>query len=124
MTGATVRNFQVEVAPATASALTTLSGLVDDLEGRLTAARAGYLDSLNTGVPLSAAAIDAILDDAVEGSLTLRQILRILLAGVAGESTGGGGSTINFRDVADTKNRISATVDANRNRTAVTLDGS
>ena len=114
----------VQSGLATASALTTLSGLVDDLEGRLTVTRAGYLDSLNSGVPLSAAAVDAILDDVVEGSLTLRQILRILLAGVAGESTGGGGSTINFRDVADTKNRISATVDANRNRTAVTLDGS
>ncbi len=103
--------------------MTTLSGLVDDLEGRLSATRAGYLDSLNSGVPLSAAAVDAILDDTVEGSLTARQILRILLAALAGESNGGGGSTINFRDVADSKNRISATVDANRNRTAVTLDG-
>lgn len=33
---------------AVASTLTTISGLVDDLESRLTAARAGYLDILNT----------------------------------------------------------------------------
>ena len=31
---------------------------------------------------------------------------------------------INTRDQADTKNRITATVDANGNRTAVTLDAS
>lgn len=113
----------VQSGLATAAALTTLSGLVDDLEGRLTAARAGYLDNLNSGVALSAAAIDAILDDALEGSLTVRQALRIVLAGVSGKSAGGGSGTITFRDVADTKNRISATVDANRNRTAVTRDG-
>lgn len=108
---------------ATAAALATLSGLVDDLEGRLTAARAGYLDALNTGVPLSAAAVDAVLDDAVEGSTTLRQAVRIMIAALAGKSSGGGSSTITYRDLADTKNRISATVDANRNRTAVTRDG-
>jgi len=68
---------------ATAAALATLSGLVDDLEGRLTAARAGYLDALNTGVPLSAAAVDAVLDDAVEGSTTLRQAVRIMIAALA-----------------------------------------
>ncbi len=54
----------------------------------------------------------------------MRQVLRIVLAAVAGKSAGGGTGTITFRDVADTKNRISATVDANRNRTAVTRDGS
>lgn len=108
---------------ATAASLATLSGLVDDLEGRLTATRAGYLDALNTGVPLSAAAVDAVLDDAVEGSTTLRQAVRIMIAALAGKSSGGGSSTITYRDLADTKNRISATVDANRNRTAVTRDG-
>ena len=109
---------------ATASALATVNAYVDELESRLTTARAGYLDNLNSGVPLSAAAVDAVLDDTVEGSLTVRQILRILLAALAGESGGGGGTTITFRDLADTKARITATVDANRNRTAVTLDGS
>lgn len=77
-----------------------------------------------TAASLAADAVDEILDEVVEGSLTLRQVLRILLAAAAGESTGGGSGTIVFRDVADSKNRISATIDANRNRTAVTLDGS
>ncbi len=114
----------VQSGLATAAALATVNAYVDELESRLTAARAGYLDSLNSGVPLSAAAVDAVLDDVVEGTLTMRQVLRIVLAAVAGKSAGGGTGTITFRDVADTKNRISATVDANRNRTAVTRDGS
>lgn len=50
---------------ATAAALTTLQ-VVDDLEGRLTATRAGYLDALNSGVPRRAAAVDAVLDDVLE----------------------------------------------------------
>lgn len=111
-------------ALATAAALTTLTGLVDDLEGRLTAARAGYLDNLNTGAPLSAAAVDAILDEVVEGSLTLRQAIRLFLAVMTGESSGGGTTSVTFRDIADSKNRLVFTVDANGNRTAVgTRDG-
>ncbi len=35
-----------------------------------------------------------------------------------------GTTTITFRDLADSNARITATVDANGNRTAVTLDGS
>lgn len=66
---------------------------------------------------------DAIHDEAVESALTLRQILRIMLAALSGKSAGGGTTTITFRDQADGKNRISATVDGSGNRTAVTVDG-
>lgn len=75
------------------------------------------------GFSLSAAGIDAIIDDVIEGSLTLRQAIRIYLAALAGKSTGGGTSTLTFRDNADSKARITATVDADGNRTAITLDG-
>lgn len=67
---------------------------------------------------------DAVLDEVVEGAYTMRQLLRIMLAALAGKSSGGGTSTITFRDVADSKNRISATVGGTGNRTAITLDGS
>ncbi|MCE5212990.1 MAG: hypothetical protein LLG40_15720 [Deltaproteobacteria bacterium] len=66
---------------------------------------------------------DAIHDEVVEGSLTFRQIIRILLAFAAGKSTGGGTATITFRDVADAKARITATADGDGNRSAITLDG-
>lgn len=109
---------------AKAAALQAVDDLVDDLETRLTAARAGYLDNLNSGVTLTAGAIDAIVDEVIEGSTTLRQALRLILATAAGKSSGGGTSTVTFRDMADSKNRISASVDANGNRTSVTRDAS
>lgn len=71
---------------------------------------------------LTAAAVDAILDEVVEGTITLRQAQRALLSILTGKSNGGGTGTNNFRNVADSKNRVSATVDANGNRTAVTRD--
>ncbi len=73
---------------------------------------------------LASDAVDEILDEPVEGSLTLRQAVRIVLAALAGKASGGGTSTITFRDVADAKARITATVDGNGNRTAITLDAS
>ena len=73
-------------------------------------------------VDVSTDAVDAILDDVVEGTLTVRQMLRLFQAVLAGKSTGGGTTTVNFRNNADTLNRVVATVDANGNRSAVTLD--
>jgi hypothetical protein len=67
--------------------------------------------------------VDSIHDEVVEGTLTFRQIIRILLAFAAGKSSGGGTATIKFQDVADTIPRITATTDASGNRTAITLDG-
>lgn len=61
--------------------------------------------------------------DAIEGALTYQEAQRIMLAESSGKVSISG-STVNFRDQADTKNRISATVDSNGQRTAVTVDGS
>lgn len=79
----------------------------------------------NLTVDLTTAAIDLIHDDVVEGSTTLRQAIKLMLSVLTGKSSGGGTSTLVFRDIGDTKNRVSVTVDANGNRTAVgTRDGS
>ena len=64
-----------------------------------------------------------IHDEVIEGTITSRQLQRILLAALAGKSVGGGTSTSIFRDNGDTKDRISATVDGHGNRTHITLDG-
>lgn len=59
----------------------------------------------------------------VEGSLTYQQVQRLILAAVAGKvSVSGDGLTNTFRDTSDSTDRIIATVDANGQRTAVTLD--
>lgn len=76
-----------------------------------------------TGYALSTAGVDAILDDVIEGTLTMRQALRLFLSALAGKSSGGGTVTLTFRDNADSKARITATVNASGDRTAMTLDG-
>jgi hypothetical protein len=60
----------------------------------------------------------------VESGWTLRQAMRIMLSAIAGKASGLAGTTAAYRDMADSKDRISATVDASGNRTAVTRDAS
>lgn len=64
---------------------------------------------------------DAILDEVVVGSYTLRQLLKVMAAALAGKATGGGTTTVTFRGVDDTSDVIVATVDANGNRSEVVL---
>jgi len=63
-----------------------------------------------------------ILAGVIEGTITLQQSLRGLMAAEFGKASGGDTTSIKFRNLADTKNRITETVDANGNRTSVTLD--
>lgn len=67
----------------------------------------------------------ALLDlaDGIETGVTLRQSQRAMLAALAGKLSGAAGTTISIRDAAnDTTDRIVATVDADGNRSEVTLD--
>jgi len=64
------------------------------------------------------------LSDGVETGMTLRQSLRILTAALAGKASGLGTNYPVFRDVNDTKDRITAETDIYGNRTSVTLDKS
>jgi tetrahydromethanopterin S-methyltransferase subunit F len=63
---------------------------------------------------------DAVHDEVTEGTTTLRQSIRLIDSALFGKLSGGGTTTLVFRDIDDTKARITATVDANFNRTAVT----
>ena len=61
----------------------------------------------------------------IESTYTQTDVLRIILAVLAGKSTGGGTSNLAFRDIADSKDRLSEQVDRKGNRTEIfTLDGS
>lgn len=76
-------------------------------------------------IPTANANADALLDraDAVEVGLTPRGALRLQAAALAGELSGAATATVTIRNaVADSKDRIVATVDASGNRTAVTTD--
>lgn len=93
----------------------------DLLSGRVDTSVGAMATNVISSTALSDAAVDKIIDEPVEGSYTLRQSMRIFNALSAGKTSGVGTSTINIRDLADTKNRISATMSSG-NRTAVTLD--
>lgn len=66
--------------------------------------------------------IDGVFDKTVESTLSFKHIVQILLSILAGKASGGGTTSITFRDVADSKNRVAATVDSSGNRSAITFD--
>jgi hypothetical protein len=96
---------------------TTLDTLVKDIPTNAELATA--LDPLPTAAEIA----DAVHDEVVESTLTFRQMLRIFMSVLTGKSSGGGTTTIIFQDIADTKARITATVDADGNRTNIVTDG-
>ena len=98
---------QVQVIPGNSAGLQVVSsgsGLSTDQDTKLTR-------------------IHALLD-VIEGTLDHQEVMRILLASAAGKLSGAGTTDVTIRDSADSKDRISATVDAQGNRTSVTLDPS
>lgn len=149
---------------ATASALATLDGKVDTVDGvvdailvdtaeigaagaGLTALAsaanlaivAGYIDTevaaikaktdllpaspaSTSDIPSAAAIADAVHDEVVEGTTTLRQSIRLHNAALGGKVTGLDTFNPVFRDLADSKDVIDATVDGYGNRSAVTRD--
>lgn len=58
----------------------------------------------------------------IENSKTALQVMRVMFAALSGKASGLATSTAVYRDNADTLDRISATVDASGNRSAVTLN--
>jgi hypothetical protein len=71
---------------------------------------------------LTAGAVDAIWDDAVEGAYTARQLLRGFASALMAKLSGADVTAPTFRNLADTKDRITAITDSAGNRTSVTLD--
>lgn len=71
---------------------------------------------------LAADAVDEIWDEVMEGTVTARQSMRLANTANGAKLSGAATTTVVIRDVSDTKDRVTATVDADGNRTAVTLD--
>jgi hypothetical protein len=73
--------------------------------------------------PTATANANALLDlaDGVETGWTFRQAMRLIFSVLLGKSSNGGST---FRDVNDTKARVTATVDSSNNRTTVVRDAS
>lgn len=90
----------------------------------ISATVAGVVGTMSHTFQVEAAlpSVADILAGVIEGSITLKGALRLVLAVLAGETTGGGTTTVTFRDVADAKARVTATVTAVGDRTAITRD--
>lgn len=72
---------------------------------------------------LAADAVDEILDEQIgDSTITMRQALKILVAALAGKLSGAATTSVVIRNIADSANVISATVDADGNRSAVTVN--
>ena len=75
-----------------------------------------------SGYALSAAGVTAVWAEVIEGAVTAVQMIRGFAAVLLGKASGLAGTTAVYRDVGDTKDRVTATVDADGNRTAVVRD--
>lgn len=79
------------------------------------------LDALPTAAENAAALLDAT--NGIETGLTLRNAMRLIAAASAGKLDGAATTTVTIRNaVADSKDRIVATVTEDGNRTAITYD--
>lgn len=116
-----VRPVKTDVYGAPSVAQVIALNLYDSSGGGLT-----YLDAtVSSRLPTATyEGADAILDKAngVETGITLRQALRLLASVIGGRTTGSRTGVVVTRNLADTKNVVTATIDSSGNRTALTRD--
>lgn len=111
----------------TAGTVTTATNVTNVSAGGITAAShaAGALDAAALATDAAQEIADAVLDraNAIETGLTPRQALRLIAAANAGIVSGAATTTITLRNaVQDSKARITATVDADGNRSSILWD--
>ena len=58
----------------------------------------------------------------IEGFYTVSEVLQLCAAVLFGKVSGGGTTTVTFRNTGDTADRVTAVVDSDGNRSAVTLN--
>lgn len=112
---------------ATAAALDAVDGKIDAIGSNVDLIKAST-DNLPASpaavsdIPTVGAIADAVHDEVVEGTTTLRQSMRLHNAVLGGKASGLATTSVQYRDLADTKDVIDATVDSDGNRSAVTRD--
>lgn len=99
---------------------TALPAAVADAAGGLPISDAGGLDM--DAIPTAAENAAAILAAGDVDGYSLEETLKLCLAALAGKLSGAATTTIVIRAADDSKDRITATVDADGNRSAITLD--
>jgi len=116
-----------DVAWATGSSAPTVTQIRQEMDSNSTQL-AAIVEDTGTTLPaqitgLNNLSLAQVLAATIETGLTLKQSLRLIAAATAGKLSGAATATNTIRNaVADDKNRITATVDADGNRTAITYD--
>ena len=123
-------NVRTALGMASANLDTQLSAIAGYIDTEVAAIKA-KTDNLPAApaavgdIPTAAQNAAGLLDLAagVETGLTPRQAMRLMVAAMAGKLSGAATTTVVIRNaIADNKNRITATVDADGNRSAITVD--
>jgi len=107
-------------APAADGTVTAMGTNVTAIKAKtdnLPAAPAAVSD-----VPTANANADALLDRVIDTSYSLRKFMRGFASVLLGKKSGSGTGTEVFRDLADTKPAVTATISVAGDRTAVTRD--
>jgi hypothetical protein len=114
-----------------ASAVASVTGAVGSVTG-LTASDVGAIKAKTDNLPASPAAVSdipsaasnaaAVLAATVEGSITVVKMLRGFGSALLGKASGLATTTAVYRNASDSKDVITATVDSDGDRSAVTLD--
>lgn len=120
VTAAAGVTFPTSVASPTNITAASGVALTSAYDPAKTAAQAGDAMALTSGERTTLAGV--VWASVIEGTTTALQMMRGFAAALLGKASGLATSTAKFRDTGDSKDRISATVDADGNRSAVTLD--
>lgn len=119
--------WTVEITESNNNLHDVAAGILNQNQVQVITTNAAGLISVSSGSGLDAGQDTKLtrihtLLDVIEGALDHQEVMRLLLASAAGKLSGAAGTNVLIRDSADSKDRINATVDADGNRTAVTLD--
>lgn len=120
--GSVTGNVGGNLAGSVGSVTGNVGGNVAGSVGSVTAGVTVTTNNDKTGYRLSSTGVDDVLDEVVEGSTTLRQMARGWTSALMGLLSGAATATVTTRDLADSKDRLTLTVDADGNRTAITRD--
>lgn len=126
ITAASIATGAIDADALAADAVAELAdGVWDELlAGHVGAGTAGLAlaDASTGGDPAAIATAVWDLADGIETDWTPRQTLRVIAASTAGVNSGNELSTPNYRNLPNTKGRVTAQLDAAQNRTSVTYD--
>jgi hypothetical protein len=91
--------------------------------GNATMAGVGVLNDNSNGMTVTNKTLPAtVWNEPTETDVTVGEAVKVLLATLAGEATGGGTSTIEFKNPAGDATRVTMTVDNDGNRSAINLN--